>query len=69
VGVVDNGRDPAYGVAVAKGEEVADFRVVVERMMPKVEQLLLDDANRRNPVRIVAIELPRQIEELLPLSS
>ena len=43
--------------------------VVIERMKTKTDQFLLVSSQRRHPVGIVAIDLPREFEELFPLGA
>ena len=61
--VVDDRSDPSDGLLAAHGDERLNFVGVVKRMMLVVHQLLLLDPKRRNPVFVVLVNLPRQIQK------
>jgi hypothetical protein len=57
------------GLAAAQGQEGLDLGGVVKRMGLEVEQFQLGLTQRRNPIRIASIQLPRELEELFLLLS
>ena len=64
VALVEDGGDPAADLAVAIGQEGLDRVPRVERMRLVADQLLLVAAQRRNPVRIVPVQRPRELQKL-----
>ena len=64
VPLVQNGRDPPADFAAAIGQERLHGVACVEGMRLVADQLLLVVAQRRNPVRIVAVQRPREVEKL-----
>src|SRR5262249_61347290 len=61
--VVDVGADATDRSSVAVGEEVLDPGVVEERILALVEPFLLIHQQRRDPVGLVTIQPPRQLDE------
>jgi hypothetical protein len=62
-------RDSATGLAITQGDECLDLGIIVEGVVPVIEQFLLHHPQRRNPVRIAPIVVPRKIEEQLTLGT
>ena len=61
---VDVGADPAHRLAVAPGEEVLGLGVLEERVLARGPGTACRSRDeRRDPVRLVTIEPPRQLDE------
>ncbi len=65
--MIDDCGDAAHRFVVLVGEKRLDGRVFVERVLLEVQQLALMRQERRNPIRIAGVQLPRQLEKLLSL--
>ena len=61
---IQDGGDPAADLAAAKGQERLHPVPFVERVRPVSDQFLLVAAQRRNPVRVVAVQGPGKLQEL-----
>ena len=66
--MVDDGRDPAADLAVAHGQKGLNLGVVVKRMVPVAQQPAVLHQQRRDPVGVALVQLPREIDELLLLA-
>ena len=67
VSVIEDGADPTTYLTAPIGQECLDPVSVVERVGPVADHLLLVGTQRWNPVRIVAVQSPRQLDELFSL--
>jgi len=64
--LVENCGNAPDRLAVPIRQKGLDFIALVERMRTVADQFPLLEPQRRNPVRIVAIQLPRQAQKLPP---
>jgi hypothetical protein len=60
---IDVGGDPPHDAAVPLGQEVLRLGVLEERVAPAVELLADEQAQRRDPVRLVPVQAVRQVDE------
>ena len=67
--LVDLGGDPPDRLAVALGEEVLGLGVLEERVLRAVEELHPLEDQRRHPLRAVAMELERDLDEPLQVAA
>ena len=65
---VDLGGDTADRLAVALGEEVLRFGVLEERVLAAVEELHPLEDQRRDPLRVVAVQPEGDLDEALQLA-
>ena len=63
VGMVDDASNAANRLAVSFGQESLHIGMVVERMLLVSNQFFLIQPQRRNPIRIIPIELPRELQK------
>ena len=66
---VDLGGDPADDLAVALGEEVLGVGVVEVGVSAPVEELAALEDQRRHPLRIVAAQAERQLDEAVEVTA
>ena len=67
VEMVVNGCDPADHLAVKLGQEVVGVRMLEERVVRAVEQLLDLRTKRRDPVQVPPVQLVGQVDEALKI--
>ena len=60
----DQARYAAHDAIVLPGQKKLGFGIDVERMFLAVQKFLDRDPQRRHPMRIVAVERKRQLDEL-----
>ena len=65
--MVDDGVYSADRLVVSESKKCLALIAFIERMLRKSDHFLLVHAKRRNPRVVVFIDLPRQLQELLPL--
>src|SRR6185369_17281113 len=68
VDVVDEYRNASGSLAVAFSEQRHHLRVIEKRMPPPAEQQTLLRENRRDPVRIVLVDRPREPLKTAPVA-
>ena len=66
---VDVRGDPPNRPAVAPGQEILGLGVLEERVALTVEEALALEQQRGNPVGLVTIEAPRQLDERIQFAS
>src|SRR5262249_47538323 len=64
VGTVDDGPDAADRLSIGECQKRLTFRILIERMPLVADHFSLVQTQWRNPVRIAAVDFPRQLEKL-----
>jgi hypothetical protein len=69
VTAVPNRADAADGLGSTQGEERLSLGMQVKRVLRRVERVPHVQLQRRNPVGVVSIHRPREVDELLQIST
>ena len=67
--LVDMRADPPDRLPVAVSEEILRLGVLEKRVLARIEALLEVHQKRRDPLRLIAIEPPRELNEGIQLGS
>ena len=64
---VPHARDSSHRLAVPERQERLDLRVLVKRVFFGIEEVLEVDQERRHPVRVALVDLPREQREAVEI--
>ena len=65
--MIDNGRNPSHDLPIQAGKKILDIGVFVEGVLFWSEEFFQIKKQRRDPSRIIAIQLPRQLSEMVKI--